>query len=172
LWAKLEEVAARIALIMHLVRCAFDDRTLVTTDAVDSVSMQMGIILARWFGHEGRRIYAVLAETEEQRDLRQLIELIQRKGNRISARDLAKATRRFRNSDEAEGALIELVEGNAGRWQNVPTTSQGGRATRVFELCVGETPSQHGENQGFGYADGSREAGETTAGDGEENVFE
>lgn len=158
LWAKLEEVAARIALVMHLVRCSIDDSTLVTPDAVDAGSILMGVTFARWFGNEGRRIYGVLAETDEQRDRRQLIELIQRKGGQITARDLTKSTRRFADSNEADAALIELVEGRLGCWEDVPTTSKGGRGTRVFRLAVGETPQNQVEKQGFGYADSNEKA--------------
>jgi len=56
-------------------------------------------------------------------------------------------------SDAAEHALMELVEAKAGRWEQVGTTDQGGRPTRVFKLAVGETPSKPADEQGFGYAD-------------------
>ncbi len=153
LWAKLEEVAARIALVMHLVRCATDDSTLVSQNAVDAQSVAMGVTLARWFGIEGRRIYGVLAESDEDRDRRLLIELVQRKGGRITARDLSKSSRRYPTSDAAEHALIELVEAGAGRWKNNCTTDLGGRPTRAFCLVVGETPRERTENRGSGYAD-------------------
>lgn len=158
LWAKLEEVAARIALVMHLVRCSIDDSSLVTPDAVDAGSIMMGVTFARWFGNEGRRIYGVLAETDQDRERRLLIELIQRKGGRITARDLTKSMRRFADSNEAEEALIELAEGRLGRWEEVPTTAKGGRVTRVFRLSVGETPKNQMEKQRFGYADAGEEA--------------
>jgi hypothetical protein len=171
LWAKLEEVAARIALVMHLVRCATDDSTLANQDAVDGHSVQIGITLARWFGNEGRRIYGVLAESDEERDRRLLIELIHRKGGRISARDLSKASRRYATSDLAEMALIELVEAKAGHWEPVGTTDQGGRPTRVFCLALGETPSNPQANEGFGYAhSGEGGWGESLNGDGEEET--
>jgi Protein of unknown function (DUF3987)/Bifunctional DNA primase/polymerase, N-terminal len=170
LWAKLEEVAARIALIIHLVRCAVDDTTLVSHAAVDASSIAAGVTLARWFGSEGQRIYTVLAETDEERVRRQLIELIQRKGGRITARDLSKSSRRYSDSELAEQALIELVAGGAGRWEMAGATPQGGRPTRVFHLAVGETPVEHGENRGFGYADSSEPAKNESEAGGEEDT--
>jgi hypothetical protein len=155
LWAKLEEVAARIALVVHLVRCSIDDATLVSHAAVDASSIAAGVTLARWFGNEGRRIYGVLSESDEERDRRLLIELIQRKGSKITARDLSKASRRYADSELAEQVLMELAAAGAGRWEPVSTTDQGGRPTRIFVLAVGETSSERCENQGFGYADSS-----------------
>ena len=37
--------------------------------AVDEVSMAAGITLADWFGQEGRRVYGVLGESDEERDV-------------------------------------------------------------------------------------------------------
>jgi uncharacterized protein DUF3987 len=170
LWAKLEEVAARIALVIHLVRCAVDDTTLVSQAAVDASSISVGVTLARWFGNEGRRIYGVLAETDEERDRRLLVELIQRRGGRITARDLAKASRRFADSDLAEQALMELVAGSAGHWESTGSGNLGGRPTRIFVLAVGETTIQSGENQGFGYADASEQGQNEPELDGEGNA--
>jgi hypothetical protein len=155
LWAKLEEVAARIALIVHLVRCAVDDQTLVSPNSVDGASIATGVIFARWFGQEGRRIYRVLGESDEERDRRLLIELVQRKGGRVTARDLSKASRRFPTSDAAEEVLIRLAGAGAGHWETVSPKDEGGRPTRVFCLAVGETPCEHTGNQGSGYADSS-----------------
>jgi len=45
-------------------------------------SMVRGI--SRWFGHEARRIYAVLKEDEEERQINQNKELIERKGGQIT----------------------------------------------------------------------------------------
>jgi hypothetical protein len=83
LWAKLEETAARIALVMHCVRSACGDQTLKSEDAIDGTSIQIGVTLARWFANEGRRIYSVLAESDEECERRRLFELIQAKGGRI-----------------------------------------------------------------------------------------
>jgi len=172
LWAKLEEVAARIALVMHLVRCAIDDATLVSCDAVDAKSIGMGVTLARWFGYEGRRIYRVLAESDVERDRRQLIEMIQRRGGRISVRDLTRNCRNYPTTDLAEAALMELVEGGAGRWEPVPSPTTGGHASREFCLGQNDTRSVNvAENaSSVGVGANQRGEGEGPKEDGDEVV--
>ena len=54
-WSKLEEYAARLALVIHLARAAADDRTLANPDEVDTESMAAGIALVQWFKGEARR---------------------------------------------------------------------------------------------------------------------
>jgi putative DNA primase/helicase len=73
-WSKLEEVAARLALVMHLTRRAADDPTAADAGRADLTSMTAGITLAGWFKHEARRVYAQLGESETDRDQRRLVE--------------------------------------------------------------------------------------------------
>jgi hypothetical protein len=134
LWAKLEEAAARIALVIHLVRCAAEDSTLGRKESVDSESVQSGILLARWLGNEGRRIYDVLAESDGDRERRQLIELIERKGGALTVRDLCRSSRHFQRVELAEGALADLVQAGAGKWEVISPPSTGGHATRRFVM--------------------------------------
>ena len=153
-WSKLEGYAARLSLIVHLVRDAAGDPTLTSPDEVDEQSVDAGVALARWFGYEAERVYSVLNETEQDRDRRQLIELIVRKGRSITARDLRRNMRRFTDSaDEAEQALNDLVVAGFGAWQPIGSTPDGGRPTRVFRLSescfVDETPVFPGESVGF-----------------------
>jgi hypothetical protein len=65
-WSKLECYAARFALIFHMVRVAAGDESLLDIDHIDERSIQDGIVLARWFGQEAKRIYSLLNETEEE----------------------------------------------------------------------------------------------------------
>lgn len=134
LWAKLEEAAGRIALVIHLVRCAAEDSTLKSKDAVDSESVQAGILLARWLGNEGRRIYDVLAESDGDRDHRHLVELIERKGGALTVRDLCRSSRHFQRAEMAEEALAELVKAGAGKWEVISPPSTGGHVTRRFVM--------------------------------------
>jgi len=132
-WSKLEGYAARLALIVQLVRAATGE---ATADQVDDVSMVAGITLTRWFGIEARRVYAALAESDEERDTRRLLELIERKGGEISIRELQAGDRRYRGSaDLAESALTALVQAGLGAWQDIPPGPRGGRPGRVFRLC-------------------------------------
>jgi len=67
-WSKLEGYAARLALVVHFVRWAADDSTLASADEVDADSIAAGVELSRWFGNEARRAYAILSESDDERD--------------------------------------------------------------------------------------------------------
>jgi len=131
----LEGYAARLALIVHYARWAADDDSLQHPDQIDADSMRRAVILAEWFKSEARRVYGVLAETDEQRERRQLAEWIARKGGQVTARELQQGPRQYRGStDAAEAALQELAKAGLGTWQDLPTTDKGGRPGRVFRL--------------------------------------
>ncbi len=151
-WSKLEGYAARLALIVHCARVAADDPA-ANPQAVDEVSIQAGIALSKWFGHEAKRVYAILDESDEGRDRRRLAEWIGRKGGSVTVREAQQGNRRLQTADDAEAALSELAKGGVGRWEALPTTAQGGRPTRVFRLStpstVHETPANPEENGGF-----------------------
>jgi hypothetical protein len=132
-WSKLEEYAARLALVVHHVRWAAGD---VADELwLDAGSMHAGIALAEWFKQEARRVYAMLDESDPERDQRRLVEWISRKGGAVTPREVQGGCRWLRAPGAAEAALEELVEAGRGSWQNVPTTGQGGRPTRAFVLC-------------------------------------
>jgi len=118
-------VAARLALIVHLVRCAADDPSLDSPDAVDATSMRSGVVMAEWFTDEVRRVYAVLDETDDEREQRRLIEWIERKGGSVTARDVQQGCRWLRESGVAEMALNELVKVGCGRWEPNPSGRRG-----------------------------------------------
>jgi len=151
-WSKLEGGTARLALVIHLTRWAAGDPTLTTPEAVDAVSIAAGVRLSRWFGHEARRVYAMLDESDEAREHRRLVELIQRKGGSVVPRDLMRSSREYRRAADAESALDDLVQAGIGRWEDSGTTAQGGRPTRRFVLVDGAdvdtTPPKPEENQG------------------------
>jgi len=131
-WSKLEQYAARLALVIHLTRWAADED--VQPRQLDVISMRAGVTLSRWFAGEARRIYTLLDQSPED-DLRaSLIEFIRRQGGEVAPRDLISGLRRIKNSDEAEAALSALVEAEIGTWVNRQRSSIGGRPGRVFRL--------------------------------------
>lgn len=157
-WSKLEGYAARLALVIHLVRVAAGDTTLRDPERVDEVSIAAGVALSRWFGNEARRVYAILSETEEDRKTRQLVEWIKRKGGSVTPRDVTKGMRAYRNDPEAaERALSALVAAGRGNWENETHGPKGGRPARRFRLVttvtVTETPKNAEENLGYGDGD-------------------
>ena len=137
-WSKLEEYAARLALVIHYIRWAADDADLENTDAVDAVSMKAGIELAQWFKAEARRVYAMLSESDDDRRQRQLIEWIERKSGSVTAREVQQGHRQYRTAQEAEAALEELAKAGCGQWQSTPPGRRG-QPTRRFTLCTVST---------------------------------
>ncbi len=136
-WSKLEGYAARLGLIVHLVRWAAGDATLDNPNMIDERSIEAGVRLSRWFGHEASRVYAILGESEEDRERRRLIEAIQRKGGSVTVRDLMRATRTLGNAEGAERALDELSKAGYGHWEDPPIGATGGHPTRRFVLDPG-----------------------------------
>ncbi len=129
LWAKVEGYVPRFALIFHTVRRVFEGGT---GTEVEAAEIRNAATLARWFAAEARRIYAILRESDGDRDRRRLLELIHRKGGRITARELRISDRRFRKNPEgAKEALEDLVSAKLGK---MVRTEGPGRPTDYFEL--------------------------------------
>jgi hypothetical protein len=139
-WSKLEEYAARLALVIHLIRRVANDG--VDPLVLDVDSMLAGIRLVEWFKHEARRVYAMLAESDTERDHRRLAEWIDRKGGSVTSRDVQMGCRWLRDPGAAESALNELARAGRGSWQDVPTTPKGGRPARVFTLFPASTSTE------------------------------
>lgn len=130
--SKLEGGAARLALVVHLGRIAGGED--VRTDSIDGESMRRGITLAKWFRHEGERVYLRLAEGDDDREARQLLDLVRRKGGSISGRELVQSSRAFRAVKDAEAALSRLVEAGHGSWVTPPQRGPGAPKAPRFVL--------------------------------------
>jgi hypothetical protein len=130
-WSKLEAYTARFALIFQL--CDWAAGMGNTHDFISAQAVEMAIQLSDWFGAESQRVYAVLAETEEERDGRELVELVRRHGGKITPRELAHSCRRYRQSGVAESVLEDLVKSGWGRW-DVRVSPRGGAPSRMFIL--------------------------------------
>jgi hypothetical protein len=138
--SKIEAAAARIALVLHLVRqAAFDPDA---GGAVDAASIRSGVTIAEWYASEAERVYRVLRETDGSRGQRQVVELIERRGGTITANDLRRRSRLFVTSEDADKFLDELVKSGIGTWHNVEHGDAGGRPTREFRLASGVSASE------------------------------
>jgi len=116
-WSKLEEIPARLAIILH---CIQQVTSVVTNHwEIDAETMQAAITLGEWFKSETLRIGRVLVEPEQQRSAKHLAKWIQEHGGKITARDLAKHRRDIVDSDVAESKLIELVDMKLGEWSGL-----------------------------------------------------
>ena len=148
-WSKLEEYAARLALVIHYVRWAAGDAEAQIADAIDAESMRAGIGLAQWFKAETRRVYALLSESDEDHDQRRLIEWIELKGKSVTAREVQQGNRQYTTSEAAEAALERLRKREAGYWESSPPGKRG-KPTRRFILSTvyGNTPKpeENGNN--------------------------
>ncbi len=133
-FAKLEGYAARFALIVHCIRCVSGDAA-VDDRYIDAASIRAGIELARWFVYETSRVYQELAETGEDHEAVQLIDLIRRNGGRITPRELQQRRNKFKRSVElASDALQELVDSELGVWEYIAPGSSGGQPSKVFVI--------------------------------------
>ncbi len=157
-WSKLEGYAARLALLVHMIRRAAGDPTLADRELVDAASIAAGVVLARWFGNEARRVYAILGESEDGRLSRRLVEWIAGQGGGVTVRDVTHGVRAYRGDpDKAERALSDLVEAGVGCWVTDTHGPQGGRPTQRFRLVpsvtVTDSPTIPGEGVGSGDGD-------------------
>jgi hypothetical protein len=125
-WCKLSGYAARLALVGQVAR---DPNARAVTGEV----MQAACDLAKWFGDEAIRIYATLAETREQREQRELVEFIERRGRKVTVREVTQLFRPLKNNrDEAEHRLNMLVRAKRGEW--IEAKGARGPATCEFHL--------------------------------------
>jgi len=124
-WSKLEEYAARLALVIHYARWAAGDADPQISDAVDADGMRAGVVLAQWFKAEARRVYARLSESDDDRDQHRLVEWIERKGGSVTARDVQQGHRQYRTPEEAETALVKLAKAGCGNCESTPPGRRG-----------------------------------------------
>lgn len=128
---KMKGYAPRLALVLHLIRRASDR---AVGELIDVESVEAAIALTEWHIHEARRIYAMLDETDQQRDQRQLVELIQRKGGSINGRELVQSSRRYARVADANIALTKLVDNGLGTWETPRQVGRGGPKADRFTL--------------------------------------
>lgn len=132
--SKLEGCAGRLAMIVHLVRCATGEVAL--GNPIDGESIRIGVCLVLWFAYETKRVYAILGETDGDRENRQLVELIERKGGEITVREIMRSSRMFGEYADAETALQSLVDSGEGIWITPKPGPKGGPPSKRFKLVV------------------------------------
>lgn len=133
-WSKLECYGARLALVLHETRLAAGDPS--ASGQVDERDVLAAVRLVEWFGREAERVYAVLGETQQQTSVRQLIELIERRGGSVTVNELVSSGPRSVRSDAAaaEAALQALVDDEVADWVDRPPGPRGGRPTHALVL--------------------------------------
>lgn len=133
--AKFRGYGARLALLIQLVELAAGNAPDNDGATVDRPAVEAAATLVAWHAHETERVYQALKETDEERERRELFELVEGRGGRMSPRDLMQAKRRYRGDAEgAEAALAGLVEVGRAAWRTEPAGATGGRPSRYVEL--------------------------------------
>ncbi len=170
-WSKLEEVAGRLALIVHETRLASGEK--LDADEIDEASMAAAIDLVGWFKYETRRVYRLLAESAEDRVVRQaderLAAYVASQGGTVAVRDVIAGVRSIRDARAAEDALQRLVAAGRGQWITKEPTDAGGRPATLFVLqseVVSAEPPKSPVKRGSADADACQPA-EVEAGDEE-----
>ncbi len=128
--SKMRGQTARLSLILQMASWASGEG--VGCQEVDELSMQNAITIARWFIEQAERVYTLQAESEKDKEERELIDWIRNRGGEVTARDLARGPSRYRGSGVAEKALGELADRERGSWR----VEQGdkGRPVNLFSL--------------------------------------
>ncbi len=142
--SKLEEYAARFALIFHCVRVATKDSTIADETLVDAKSMKNGIELAEWFKYEVDRVYKLLEEDEEESEDRKLVDWIRQKAAKkgeTTQREVSRCCWGLREAGAAEVALNNLQKNGFGEWFD--TTNESNQKSRVFRLFAKPKKEDH-----------------------------
>lgn len=142
--AKLEALPGRFALIHH---CVVRAAAMEDTDPIGLESLEAGMRVAEWCATEADRVYRMLGESAEEKDIRKLVEAVSRLADRNGGRITVKAlqntnSRKYRTADDAKAALERLVGHGLGRWEDGPEPEGGGKRQRFF---VPISPSVDGE---------------------------
>jgi hypothetical protein len=148
-YAKLEAIAARLALIFYL--CDGATNELVGPPGVQLRHILGGIAVARWFGREAARVYDGYdsrAEREKREQLEvqcELLENIREHGGTITPRAMGRIRRRWCNPQVAEMALRALVRDGYGELGMEPACGGRGRPSFRFKLFDYPVADQNAE---------------------------
>lgn len=166
--AKMKGVAFRLALLFHLTDWGASGSE-AEAGPIEADTLARAIAVVEWFANEAERVYGLLAESETDSAARQLTEWCERQPGPVSASELSKRHRDFKGKpEEAEKALMGLVEAGFGDWVNAPSGPQGGRTTRRYQpkkpSLKTNTPSNPEDSEGFGSV--SHQGGAESASEG------
>jgi hypothetical protein len=139
-WSKLEEYAARLVLICHLARWASGAAPSIDPLVVDVESMRAGVTLANWFKNETQRIYAILEESDGERDRRELSSGLRGEGDASRLANSNKVDGLSRTRSKQKGPW--LIWWNRG-WADGSRANRAPRAAALlaFSSCVNRLPS-------------------------------
>jgi hypothetical protein len=153
-FAKIEAYGARLMLLHHVVTEIVLKGPRVPQAAGQSLppiteaSARAGIELARWFAAEAVRVYAMLRESQEERETRKLVEWVAARGGRVTVRQLQNSnSRKWPSSDLAEASLQALVPAGLGHWEE-QAAPRGGHPARWFVLTLPTSDTSDTRSEG------------------------
>jgi hypothetical protein len=146
--SKLEEGAARFALIHAIVDRVSHGDNPGDPWQVHAVDICAGVKLAKWFARESVRVYSSLHESESATTTRRLVELLRSWGGRVTVAQLRHGHQsRYRTPADAEAELQVLVDDGLAVWEDRPSTTKGGRPTRECVLVDEHGRRRNAETQ-------------------------
>jgi ferredoxin len=125
-YSKLEGQAARIALVIQMMRWT-EDPSLSCTE-IDATSMGMAIELTVWFRRESKRIYLIAHQDRQTNEEEKVYDYVASHPE-SAARDLQRNPLRGKSSDYVEKVVRKLV--NKGRIKELERKGKG-RSARVY----------------------------------------
>ena len=131
-WAKLEGYCARFALTLHLCRYVSGE---VATEKVDGVSVASAADLVEYFKSDARRVYPHLHSTSQDKQVTSAVAWIQKKGGRVTLRDLVtNKVANIQNAKDGKALFNEIQERGFARLEEV--TPAGGGPRSLFCVLV------------------------------------
>ncbi len=128
--SKAEAWAARLALVLHMIRQAGSEPAI--GHRIDADSIRRGIALARWAAREWQRVFEGMERGSIEADDRALREWLRSRGGVATARDVQRhGPAAYRARGAAEAGLQRLTKTGAAKWQTITT---GGRPADAVRL--------------------------------------
>lgn len=161
-FAKLEEYAARFALIIELVGSPAPGQV----DNVGAEALHVGTRIADWFVYEVERIYQMWSESPKEEEDRKLIEWIAHRAEGVTRRDIVRSRSKYNGKGGTERAaadLQDLIDAGQIVAEERPSGQSGGRRTVVYRVATrnaenivdstdtDETPQGHQPDQSDNY---------------------
>lgn len=127
--SKAEAWAARLALVLHMIRQAGSEPML--RHRIDAASIRRGIGLARWAAREWQRVFEGMERGSIEHDDRRLVGFIESRGGIATPRDVQRGLRGYRVPGAADAALQRLTKSGWAEWSPQAT---GGRPADAVKL--------------------------------------
>ncbi|HEX3037278.1 MAG TPA: YfjI family protein [Thermodesulfobacteriota bacterium] len=125
-WAKMEGYAARLALILHVLRLACGE---TTEQNVDEFSMAGAADLIDYFKSHAERVYTHLKFSPEDKRILNAIAWIKRKGGTVTAREVQRYRVAEVKTSEGAKQFLELLNK-----RGYGTIEHGDKGSVVFKL--------------------------------------